>query len=143
MIEKTRLKELIDFAGGIETLKAEPEKYTDEELKFAVRYFYGYAFAKVDEIGDEFIRIVRNIQKPTLIIKEREKPIDEKCEQESKSYEEILQSEDWDVLNPSPTRLLIDNLIFDILELTQGERDGVYEETISLIESRLKKSQSV
>lgn len=143
MIEKKRLKELIKFAGGIETLKAEPNKYTDEELRFAVGCFYGYAFPRIDEIGDEFIRIVREIQKPTLITREREKPIADKSEQEFKSYEEILQSEDWDVLNPSPARLLIDDLIFDILELTQGERDGVYEETFNLIETRLKKSKSV
>ena len=54
----------------------------------------------------------------------------------------LLASEDWDVLSPSPARIAIDNVIFDILELTQGERDGVYEEVINLVETRLKKAKS-
>ena len=56
--------------------------------------------------------------------------------------ESLLASEDWDVLSPSPARIAIDNLIFDILELTQGERDGVYEAVINLVETRLKKAKS-
>ena len=54
----------------------------------------------------------------------------------------LLASEDWDVLSPSPARIAIDNVIFDILELTQGERDGVYEAVINLVETRLKKAKS-
>ena len=54
----------------------------------------------------------------------------------------LLASEDWDVLSPSPARVAIDNVIFDILELTQGERDGVYEAVINLVETRLKKARS-
>ena len=54
----------------------------------------------------------------------------------------LLASEDWDVLSPSPARIAIDNVIFDILELTQGERDGVYEAVINLVETRLKKARS-
>ena len=56
--------------------------------------------------------------------------------------ESLLASEDWDVLSPSPARIAIDNLIFDILELSQGERDGVYEAVINLVETRLKKAKS-
>ena len=55
----------------------------------------------------------------------------------------ILESEDWDVLEPSPARRYIDNIIFDILELTQGERDGVYEAVTQLVTTRLQKAKSV
>ncbi|OGL43687.1 MAG: hypothetical protein A2161_21725 [Candidatus Schekmanbacteria bacterium RBG_13_48_7] len=34
------------------------------------------------------------------------------------------------------------NSIFDALELTQGERDDVYESLINLVEARLKKAKS-
>ena len=43
----------------------------------------------------------------------------------------------------SRERRSLDNIIFDILGLTQGERDAVYEAVISLVESRLKKAGSV
>jgi len=36
-----------------------------------------------------------------------------------------------------------DNIIFDALNLTQGERDAVYEAVINLVEARLKKAGSV
>ena len=55
----------------------------------------------------------------------------------------ILESEEWDVLKPSPARRSIDNIIFDILGLTQGERDGVYEAVIQLVTTRLEKARSV
>ena len=55
---------------------------------------------------------------------------------------EILKSEDWDVLTPSPARRYIDNIIFDILELTQGERDGVYEAVTQLVTTRLEKAKT-
>ena len=57
--------------------------------------------------------------------------------------ETILESEDWDVLAPSTARRYIDNIIFDILELTQGERDGVYEAVTQLVTTRLQKAKSV
>ncbi|MFB3789259.1 MAG: Eco57I restriction-modification methylase domain-containing protein [bacterium] len=37
----------------------------------------------------------------------------------------------------------VDNFIFDILNLTAGEREGVYEAVIHLVETRLKKAESV
>ena len=55
----------------------------------------------------------------------------------------ILESEEWDVLKPSLARRYIDNIIFDILELTQGERDGVYEAVTDLVTTRLQKATSV
>ncbi|MCK5722304.1 MAG: hypothetical protein KAI84_07170, partial [Gammaproteobacteria bacterium] len=40
-------------------------------------------------------------------------------------------------------RLNLDNVIFDILSLTKGERDGVYEAVIKLVEVRLNKAESL
>ena len=47
------------------------------------------------------------------------------------------------MLDPSPARRYIDNIIFDILGLTQGERDGVYEAVRELVTNRLQKAKSV
>ena len=43
----------------------------------------------------------------------------------------------------SRERRSLDNIIFDILGLTQGERDAVYEAVINLVGTRLKKAGSV
>ena len=40
-------------------------------------------------------------------------------------------------------RIALDAIIFDALNLTQGERDGVYEAVVNLVESRLQKAQSL
>jgi len=40
-------------------------------------------------------------------------------------------------------RHALDNIIFDIINLTRGERDAVYEEVVNLVESRLKKANSL
>ena len=40
-------------------------------------------------------------------------------------------------------RLNLDNVIFDILSLTKGERDAVYEAVIKLVERRLNKAKSL
>ena len=37
----------------------------------------------------------------------------------------------------------LDAIIFDALNLTQGERDGVYEAVVNLVESRLRKAKSL
>ena len=42
-----------------------------------------------------------------------------------------------------PDRLALDAIIFDALDLTQGERDGVYEAVVKLVESRLRKARSL
>jgi len=42
-----------------------------------------------------------------------------------------------------PDRRAIDNMIFDILALTQGERDAVYEAVLELVSSRLEKARSI
>lgn len=55
---------------------------------------------------------------------------------------EFFASSFWDVLHPSSDRRSLDSIIFDALNLTQGERDAVYEAVIGLVESRLKKASS-
>ena len=40
-------------------------------------------------------------------------------------------------------RRALDDIIFDVLGLTQGERDAVYEGVVNLVEARLKKARSL
>ena len=42
-----------------------------------------------------------------------------------------------------PDRRALDAIIFDALDLTQGERDGVYEAVVRLVEARLNKAKSL
>ncbi len=56
---------------------------------------------------------------------------------------DIFASTDWDVLSPSPERMQIDGAVFDVLGLTQGERDGVYEGVRELVENRMRRARSV
>ena len=42
-----------------------------------------------------------------------------------------------------PDRRALDAIIFDVLGLTQSERDGVYEAVVNLVESRLRKARSL
>jgi hypothetical protein len=42
-----------------------------------------------------------------------------------------------------PDRRALDNIIFDILGLTQGERDAVYEAVVELVRNRLEKARSI
>ena len=55
----------------------------------------------------------------------------------------LFNATDWDVLSPSAERKTIDNVVFDILTLTQGERDGVYEGVRELVENRMRRARSV
>jgi len=48
-------------------------------------------------------------------------------------FEEVKQSD----------RLALDQLVFDAIGLTQGEREGVYEAMLELVESRLSKAKSL
>ena len=48
----------------------------------------------------------------------------------------LFASSDWDVLNPSPERLAIDESVFDALALTQDERDAVYQGMSELVGDR-------
>ena len=56
--------------------------------------------------------------------------------------EAIFRSSLWDMLKPSDDRRALDAIIFDALNLTQGERDGVYEAVVNLVEARLRKARS-
>jgi len=42
-----------------------------------------------------------------------------------------------------PDRRALDEMVFDVLGLTQGERDAVYEAVVNLVSSRLSKAESV
>ena len=57
--------------------------------------------------------------------------------------ETIFTSTAWEMLDPSDDRRALDAIIFDALGLTQGERDGVYEAVVNLVESRLRKARSL
>ena len=55
----------------------------------------------------------------------------------------IFTSSSWEMLKPSDDRRSLDTIIFDTLNLTQGERDGVYEAVVNLVEARLRKARSL
>ena len=57
--------------------------------------------------------------------------------------ETIFTSTAWEMLDPSDDRRTLDAIIFDALGLTQGERDGVHEAVIKLVEARLRKARSL
>ncbi len=48
----------------------------------------------------------------------------------------------WDEMEMSD-RHALDDIVFEALDLTQGERDAVYEAVIDLVETRLKKASSL
>ena len=55
----------------------------------------------------------------------------------------IFYSTEWDVLNPSPSRLKVDALVADALGFTSGEQDAIYEGVAELIENRNRKAESI
>ena len=57
--------------------------------------------------------------------------------------ESVFESEDWEILNPSPLRRTIDNIVFDALGLTSDERDEVYEGVWELVTKRGSKAGSL
>ena len=60
-------------------------------------------------------------------------------------YENIKMREILPIFDEihQPDRLALDAIIFDALNLTQGEPDGVYEAVVKLVESRLRKARSL
>ena len=60
-------------------------------------------------------------------------------------YETIKTREILPIFNEiqQPDRRALDAFIFDAFNLTQGERDGVYEAVIHLVEARLQKASSL
>ena len=57
--------------------------------------------------------------------------------------DDVFKSTNWDTLNPSPERRVVDDAVFDVLSFTQGERDGVYEGVWELVENRQRRARSV
>lgn len=55
----------------------------------------------------------------------------------------IFLATGWDELEPSAARRQLDEPVFDILGLTTGERDAVYEGARELVENRKRKAGSV
>ena len=49
----------------------------------------------------------------------------------------------WDVLNPPPEEKVLDSVVFDVLSLSSGEREAVYEAIVSLGENRKTKSGTI
>jgi hypothetical protein len=43
----------------------------------------------------------------------------------------------------APDRRALDEVVFDVLGLTAGEREAVYEAVVNLVRARLEKAQSV
>jgi len=46
-------------------------------------------------------------------------------------------------VDTEPDRRALDDIIFDALGLTQGERDAVYEAVVNLVAARLSKARTV
>ena len=46
-------------------------------------------------------------------------------------------------INENQHRRDYDTFIFDVLNLTQGERDGVYQAVVEFVETRLSKAKSL
>ena len=55
----------------------------------------------------------------------------------------ILDSQDWGVVEPSNARLKADEIVFEILGLTSGERDAVYEGLLGMISNRSRRAGSM
>lgn len=62
-----------------------------------------------------------------------------------RTFEKLKKREIGDIFDEvnQPDRRALDDIIFDTLGLTQGERDAVYEGVVNLVEARLKKAQSL
>ena len=58
-------------------------------------------------------------------------------------HDEIFTRAAWDVLHPSAERLQLDDAVFDIIGLTVGERESVYEAIVELVNNRGQKAGSV
>lgn len=89
-------------------------------------------------IADIDVRVVEDIPIPridTIAIQE----LDEKYAIIAKRTIASHVQEEYS----QPDRRVLDNVFFDALRLTQDERDAVYEAVIELVESRLKKAESL
>jgi hypothetical protein len=71
--------------------------------------------------------------------KEEKKSIFEECGIDPKSAVPIEEQEP----NPLPDRAELDKIVFDALELTEGERKEVYRAVCRLVWNRISKANSV
>ena len=74
----------------------------------------------------------------SAFIHHEEKAIDLRSKMENKLLKPLVED-----IQENPHRRALDALVFDALNLTQGERDGVYEAVIHLVEARLQKASSL
>ena len=63
--------------------------------------------------------------------------------QKGRIDDSIFSGSMWDVMNLSAARRQLDDLVYDALGLTAGERDGVYAGVRELVENRKRKAGSV
>ena len=91
-------------------------------------------------IADIDVRIVKKIPILSICFLEDNKQAFKQAYDQIKS-----RSIDQRVANEytMPDRRALDAIIFDALNLTQGERDSVYEAVIHLVEARLQKASSL
>ena len=54
----------------------------------------------------------------------------------------IFNGTEWDILEPSPARIQLDEVVFDALDLTHGERDAIYEAITEIISKRRQRAKS-
>jgi len=63
---------------------------------------------------------------------------------ETRLFDSVIVGEPFSIeIQKTNTISKLDNIFFSTLELTQGERDAVYEAVINLVEARLNKASSV
>ena len=77
----------------------------------------------------------------TLPVLENHAAVNEVCQ----CYDKIKTREILPIFDEiqQPDRRALDTLIFDALNLTQGERKVVYEAVVNLVEARLSKASSL
>jgi hypothetical protein len=94
---------------------------------------------------DFFMADFLKMKIPIVLNKDIGKAFDKINEREINDiYSECgIPSEGQGQINPLSDRKNLDNIIFDTLNLTQGERDAVYEAVINLVNQRLNKAKSV
>jgi hypothetical protein len=89
-----------------------------------------------------------NLRIPIILDETLNKPFNELKKRNSKSiYEELGINPACPIReqkpNPLPDRKALDNIVFDVLGLTEDERNEVYWAVCELVKNRLEKARSV
>ena len=74
----------------------------------------------------------------SAFIHHKERAMDLRSKMENELLKPLVED-----IQANPHRRALDTLVFDALDLTPGERDGVYEAVIHLVEARLQKASSL